>query len=69
MRKYHVHVYRVVGLRESDIEADSEAEAMATMLRIAKKSKLFWGKSDCKYVAIVPGSKVMMEGNTDGAGS
>lgn len=69
MRKYHIHVYRVVGLRELDIVAESEAEAMTKALQTAKKSKLFWGRSDCKYVAIVPGSKVMTEGNTDGAGS
>jgi len=53
--KYHIHIYRVVGMAECDVEADVPSKAKAQALKALKKTdradRLF-GKSDCKYIAV-----------------
>jgi len=53
--KYHIHIYRVVGKFEIDMEAKVASEAKSKALKILKKIKNPQGifdKSDCQYIAM-----------------
>ncbi len=50
---YHVHVYKVSGMLEFDILADSEEEATAKALGEAGRFA-FQDETDCKHLAIIP---------------
>lgn len=53
--KMHVHVYRVNGLVENDVEADTQEKAMKAALTMAASMKPEEiGLPDCKFVAVVP---------------
>lgn len=53
INKYHVHVYKVIGKIEIDIEAETEIIAKTKALKLVKKSKLnTFIKSDCNYIAL-----------------
>ena len=53
--KYHVHIYKVVGKMETDIEAEvasiAKTKALKALKQIKNPSALF-DKSDCQYIAI-----------------
>ncbi|RLG58748.1 MAG: hypothetical protein DRN95_03790 [Candidatus Hydrothermarchaeota archaeon] len=48
LRKYHLHVYKVIGKAELDILARDEVEAREKALQLV--GELVFQKSDCKYV-------------------
>lgn len=50
--KIHVHIYKVVAKAEINLVTKDEAEANEEALRIAKRDKLAFGKSDCEFLAI-----------------
>jgi len=53
--KYHVHIYKVAGKMEVDIEAKvasiAKSKALKVLKQIKNPSSLF-GESDCQYIAI-----------------
>ena len=51
--KYHVHVYRVDGLNEYDIEATSERRARVKALEQATLQGV-WREPDCGLIALMP---------------
>jgi len=52
MPKYHVHVYKVVGLCEVEVTAESPQSAMSMTLRQAKQDDAVWSAPDNQYIAI-----------------
>jgi len=59
LKKFHVHVYRVVGLQEIDIYATEVEDAESQALAIAKckhenEQLTPWHEPDCKMLAIAP---------------
>lgn len=55
--KYHVHVYRVTGLIEMDIEAESEQEARAKALEPPDGAYFEEKNPGCNFIAITPKKK------------
>ena len=47
---YHIHVYKVKGMVQLDIDVDTPEEARLEALKKAKEYPL--EKSDCEYIAI-----------------
>lgn len=54
--RVHVHVYSVVSKAEVDCEVRSKKDAMRVALARVESGKVRFGKSDCKYLAMVPKS-------------
>lgn len=61
MTKFHVHVYKVVGKMEFDLETGSEEEAKRKALAWTENIKditVFpnetWDESECQRIAIIP---------------
>ena len=52
MSLIHVHVYKIAGKAEVDVNAYSSKEA--TELALKMTSDLRFGESDCKHLAMVP---------------
>lgn len=55
MPRYHIHIYKVVGKMEVDIEAKVPSEAKSNALKALKKIKNptpLFGKSDCQYISM-----------------
>lgn len=50
---HHVHVYRTEAVRQIDVEAETEQQAMQTAIDIALKDG-GWTPADCRVVAIIP---------------
>ena len=50
MSKYHVHVYRVLGMVEVELEADNDVQARARAIEESKVKKL--GHADCHSIAV-----------------
>ncbi len=50
MKKYHVHVYKIVEKAEMNVEAKNEIEAKEKAL--SEISKLKFSLSDCNYIAM-----------------
>lgn len=50
--KVHTHVYKVVAKAELNLEVENEVEATKEALKIAKRDKLVFGKSDCQFIAL-----------------
>lgn len=48
--KYHIHVYKVSGKAELDVEAVDAVEARRKALEV--RDKLGYSESDCSYVAV-----------------
>jgi hypothetical protein len=48
--EYHVHLYKIEGLCEMSIDANSQVDAQTKALQIADKQD-FW-IADCRYIAI-----------------
>jgi translation initiation factor IF-1 len=53
----HVHVYHVISKAEVDVDVKNQKVAMAEALGKVKGGKVKFEKSDCEYLAIVPGKK------------
>jgi len=50
--RVHVHIYKVIGKAEKDLDAENTDEASKVALRSAKAGELAFGESDCEYIAI-----------------
>lgn len=50
MKKYHIHVYKIVSMAEVDIEATNKIEAKEKALSF--KNELKYGESDCSFIAV-----------------
>lgn len=47
---YHVHVYKVVGMVQLDVDADTKEKARLEALAEVKERTL--EKADCEYIAL-----------------
>lgn len=49
MKNYHVHVYKISGLQQFDINAENEIVAREKALNLAKQGD--FQEADCKMIA------------------
>lgn len=49
---YHVHVYRVSGEVDFEVEAENDQEARQKALALRKEHISKLGKADCNFIAI-----------------
>jgi len=57
MNKFHIHVYKVIGVQEFDIPAETAAEANERALEIANlkltaDQEGAWREPDCRMIAV-----------------
>lgn len=51
-KKFHVHVYKVVGLVEMDLEAETDTDALDEALRIVKEEKPKFEEPDNEFITV-----------------
>ena len=54
MPSYHVHVYRVIGKYEKDIDAQNDVEASSKALDMVQSEELELLDRDCDLIAMIP---------------
>lgn len=52
MKKYHIHIYKVIEKAEVEIEAKNEIEARHKGIELATEGKMEFGKTDCKMISM-----------------
>ena len=48
--KYHIHVYKVISLKEVNVEAKTEEKARKVAIKFSKNK--FFNKPDCALIAL-----------------
>jgi len=50
--EYHIHIYKIIGKAEVDLEKESVQAAQIEALQQAKTDSLQFSKSHCSFIAI-----------------
>lgn len=64
LNKYHIHIYKVVGLIEVDVSAKDDDLALQAAIDTLEQHGSTFKPSDCNIVAVIP--EETNETSTDG---